>query len=282
MERHNYPSRAKCRTFKKKIEEINKKLIAANLEPITYSPIKAGYLENDEILPLSLTEDLIINIFFPYEDGNFEVTPHEVTYHLAPILFSKKVTDRIRAISLPIEEFSQIVEKSKILGQKGLKLASILRANRGNRIDVGSGNLFSFVARAKAIAASKLGKYANNAITNKLMGNKFYADNDLQIAFSQLAEPGLPPTKVLVESVLLVVGNLKGVAKKSSGAVLQNSEQLTLTDHEAQELTGLLNEYIKSHNEYDEGFKPQSAISMFVEFKEGLDKRVDEILSVLD
>lgn len=177
-----------AKLLKKIIENLNKGLIATGKEPITGLPVKAGYLNAQDMMDLSVDTAEHFELYFPYEDNNAELTPHEVSYHLFMLLYSKKILKKAREINL--QTMKVIDDLRKGLLPKVEIIAKALFDARTADMDVGTALIGYWLAKNRA-------QYASS-----------YKDllNKVNIPFAPIKRPLISfvdPTHSAQESVLI-------------------------------------------------------------------------------
>lgn len=84
--------------LRQKFIRLNNILRANGEELLTYLPVESEFLSALQIFDLSLSRDGDFTFLFPFADGNIELLPHEVAFHLN-FIWSREITQRIRAVS---------------------------------------------------------------------------------------------------------------------------------------------------------------------------------------
>lgn len=121
-----------------KIAEINTSLKSRGLEPITYLPIRAGFVTSKETMQMMLSAQGDYLVHFPYADKDLIIAPHEVSFHLGSILLSKKIIARSRIITEEFQSLIDLIDQHKEeIGPIASRLKGQLRIERNFEMDAG-------------------------------------------------------------------------------------------------------------------------------------------------
>lgn len=121
-----------------KIAQINVALKAKDLDPITYLPIRAGFVTVKETIQMILSAQGDYLVHFPYADKDLVIAPHEVSFHLGSILLNRKIIARSRTITEEFQNLIDIIDQHKDeLGPQATRLKGQLRIERNFEMDAG-------------------------------------------------------------------------------------------------------------------------------------------------
>lgn len=121
-----------------KIGKINESLKARGLEPITYLPVRTGFVTVRETIQLILSAKDDYLIHFPYADKDLVIAPHEVSFHLGSIVLNKAITSRARILTEETQLLIDLLEQhSDKLGPQVKRLMGQLRIERNFEMDAG-------------------------------------------------------------------------------------------------------------------------------------------------
>lgn len=121
-----------------KITQINTSLKSRGLEPITYLPVRTGFVTVKETIQLILSAQGDYLVHFPYADHDLIIAPHEVSFHLGSILLSKKIISRSRIITEEFQKLIDLIETHKDqIGPLYRRLMGQLRIERNFEMDAG-------------------------------------------------------------------------------------------------------------------------------------------------
>jgi len=123
---------------------LHQRLTEKGQDGLAYLPKKADFLKIGESFQMSLSAEAPFKVFFPYEDSHPQLTFHEVSYHLGPILFPTKIHERSHQIDLAYEKVIKKIKERK-LPHADLVILSLIMI-RESENDSGNGNLQSTLA----------------------------------------------------------------------------------------------------------------------------------------
>lgn len=127
--------------IEKVIRTLNAYLIKNNKEPIAYLPKQSEFLNAGETLQLANGnngEDGIL-VQFPYADKDIDLAPHEVAYHLGPIIFSNVIHRRTAQLNHAVQSAARLLIQSGLPNSK--EISTWLIEKRELEMDLGYGNM---------------------------------------------------------------------------------------------------------------------------------------------
>lgn len=136
-----------AKLYEKRILQINEELIANHKEPISIIPRRAGFLNSRQMLRFSLETPEHVEISFPNQDQDADLSPHEAGYHLN-FIFPQELSRRARNINTLISTFVEMLRRT---GNSDLsEYADAIEEGRSLEMDAGSALSTVFLARSRS------------------------------------------------------------------------------------------------------------------------------------
>ncbi len=257
-----------------KIIEINKALERHEKEPISYLPVRAGFISIEEIFEMLASNNAGFDVSFPFADRDFTIASHEVAFHLGSILLSKKMTSRSRILTLEYQALIEIIKlHASQLGRTADDLIHQLRLERNFEMDAGLASL---------VAKPGFTRRDNNL---KPYAELTYYDNYMKSmiqAITYLVRPTWQP----YEAALLRLENMTGVDlssivsgdrnefKTSSLAQVNVGKKFILNEKEQAIIREIAKDFFVRQRVKLETGEPTVWLH---EFLQNLDRRIQEI-----
>jgi hypothetical protein len=261
------------------VSRINLGLLSRGLEPITYLPVRAGFVSSEESLQLTLSSREGLLMLFPYADLDPKLVSHEVAFHLGSILLPRQMTSRARSVTLETVRFVEFLRKNQgVLGDKAVLIAEQLMHERNFELDNGTATLTAtpaFTRRNEGLP------------TYKQLIEKFdeTAWKYMTKAVEYLARPGIQPLDALLFRLQYMVGlNVNDFAKSNpSEFKVANSQRhnlgtkIELDIRELEILRKLLTTYVQQPRPQYETISARNVLDNYLQ---NLDGRIEDILGL--
>jgi hypothetical protein len=182
------------------VDKINKSLKARGLEPITYLPVRAGFVTVKETISMILSAQGDYLVHFPYADKDLVLAPHEVSFHMGAMLLSKKIISRARIITEENQKLVDLIDTYKDqLGPIAKRLKGQVRIERNFEMDAGLASMVTSPGFTRRDGGMKSYAELNSQISDRYW--KYMVRN---IEF--LNRPRMQPYEAVLMNLEMITG----------------------------------------------------------------------------
>ena len=233
-------------TIRSVVTHLNQSLRARALEPITYLPVRTGFISIEEVQKIMLSADGDFRIYFPYADQNLQIASHEASFHLGSILLTQKITGRARAITEETQRFIDLLQSNRsTFMNKGNELKDQLLIERNFEMDAGLASMVTTPAFMRRDGQMK--SYAKLFPGMTPRYRKYFLRN-----IEYLNRPSLQPYEAVLARLQLMTGlEVTPFLKHRDYHFLAHSlpdyrigNQIRLDDRELEALKQLVSQYV--------------------------------------
>jgi hypothetical protein len=259
-----------------RVGKINKSLKARGLEPITYLPVRSGFVTVKETIQMMLSASGDYQLHFPYADRDFPLVNHEVSFHLGAVLLNKKITSRAREIIEETQSFINLIDAHRAeIGDVAIRLKGQIRIERNFEMEAGLASMVTTPGFSRRDNGMKSYNEIIPLISQRYM--KYLVRN-----VEYLARPTLQPFEAVLTRLHLITGvDVKALIKSDNSNYqtfsLEQQRigiQVKLNDQELAILKKIAVEFASKPRALRETGTPESWLN---EFLLGLDQRIKDI-----
>ncbi len=263
-------------TLAVKIGEINQSLKTRGLEPVTYLPVRAGFVTIKETINIILSAKGDYLVHFPYADGELSIASHEVSFHLGSILLNRKIVSRARKITEETQELLNLIEAHQDeFGPKFKRLMGQLRIERNFEMDAGLASMVTSPGFSRRDHDMKpyreiQGKYSDRYWKYMLRNIEY------------LAHPQMQSFEAVLGRLQLITGedfsaDIKNDTSSIQIRVLERAKigtKVLLDSKEKAVLKKIVKLYVQKLRALDQTGSSQAWLEEFIG---GLDKRIQDL-----
>lgn len=264
-----------------KVAKANQYLLSRKLEPITYVPIRTGFVTIKETIQIIRSAQGDYLVHFPYADRDFPLVTHEVAFHLGAILLNKKIIQRSREITDEFQLFIDMITEAKDeFGEaQANRLKGQLRIERNFEMEAGLASMVT----SPGFSRRDLGMKPYSEILPRISARYL---NYMLRNVHYLARPYLQPFEVVLTRLGLMTGVQVQDLVKNNNADFPTFSlpaqrigiKVELNESQLATLRRLAVQYAQK----ERGTKELGAVSDWLdEWLMGLDKRIQDITNGL-
>ncbi len=259
------------------VSEINASLKARGLEPMTYLPVRTGYISVDDGIQLALSASGDYLMHFPYADEHQILVPHEAAFHLGAMMLPAKIIRRARLITQETINFLKILKSHQAeFGAKAQTLIDQIMLERSFELDAGLASSVTTPAHARRDHGMKT--YSEIL---PLMSEKSW--QYLQRAMEYLNRPKLQPFEAVLTRLQIMTGiDLSEFVKgDNSGFMVREiasqgiGNKINLNQTEQKVLRKIVVSYLNSSPR--PGLEINNSKQLAEDYIGGLDKRITDV-----
>ncbi len=259
-----------------KVGEINRSLKARGLEPVTYLPVRTGFVTIRETIDIILSAKGDYLVHFPYADNDLAIASHEASFHLGSILLNRKIVSRARKITEETQELLNIIEAHQNeFGPKYRRLMGQLRIERNFEMDAGLASMVTSPGFSRRDNDMKSYGEIQEKFTDRYWN---YMLRNVEF----LAHPKMQPFEAVLARLQLITGQDFGAEIKSNVSSIQSTilerakvgTKVPLETQEAAALKKIVKLYVQKIRSKEEIGSSQEWL---LEFIKGLDQRIKDL-----